>query len=189
MVEQSAFAGAAAVAATQGNTTARPVEPLSVISVTAWRGQDAALAEAARAAFGIDLPAPGRWTSHDGLTAIWAGPGHWWLQRDGRCNLMQELAPLAVHGGLIDISDVRAVLRISGANARDVLLGLLPLDLHPRAFQPGQVASTYAAHMTVQVRQIDDAPTYDLAVLRSFAGTLWRALELASTGPLRLPAG
>lgn len=158
--------------------------PLSVVSVTAWR--DAALAEAVEAAFGLTLPQAGRWTQRDGLAAIWAGPGHWWLQREGRTKLLQELAPLARHAGLIDISDGRAVFRVSGALARDALMGLLPLDLHPSVFQPGHVASTYAAHMTVQVRQIDDAPSYDLACLRSYAGSLRRALDLAGAGPPRL---
>ncbi len=188
MVEHSAFAGAQAVTATQGGTTVRAIEPLSVVSVTAWRGQEAALADAVRATFGLDLPQAGRWTAHAGLTAIWAGPGHWWLQRGGRSALMQELAALGDHAGLIDISDARAVLRLRGPLARDILLGLLPLDLHPSVFTPGQVASTIAAHMTVQVRQLDDKPTFDLSCLRSYAGSLWRALELASAGPPRLSA-
>ncbi len=188
MAELSAFTKVKSVAATHGSTTAMPIEPRSVVSITAWRGAAPALADAAQVTFGLTLPQPGRWIEHNGLAAIWAGPGHWWLQRDGRSELLAELAPLAPHAGLIDMSDARAVLRLSGPAARDILMGLLPLDLHPRSFTPGCAASTLAAHMGVHVRQLDDAPTYDLSCLRSYAGSLWRALELASAGPLRLPA-
>ncbi len=185
MAELSAFAGCKPVVATDQKAVVQPVEPLSVVSVTAWRGQVAELAGMVRATFGLDLPPAGRWSERDGLISVWAGPGHWWLQRAGRTPLLRQLAPLAPYAGLIDISDARAVLRLSGPAARDILTGLLPLDLHPRAFAPGHVASTIAAHMTVQVRQIDDAPTYDLACLRSYAGSLWRALELAGAGSPR----
>jgi sarcosine oxidase subunit gamma len=185
VAECSAFAGCEATLAADQQAIARPIEPLSVVSVTAWRGQAAELAEVARARLGLELPTAGRWRDQAGLTAAWAGPGHWWLQRPGRVPLLRELAPLAAHGGLIDISDAHAVLRISGPAARDILLGLLPLDLHPRAFGPGHVATTIAAHITVRVRQIDDAPSYDLACPRSYAASLWRALALAGAGPPR----
>jgi sarcosine oxidase gamma subunit len=40
----------------------------------------------------------------------------------------------------------------------------------------------------VQVRQIAE-DCYDLAVSRSFAGSLWRAMELAGAGRLSLQGG
>jgi heterotetrameric sarcosine oxidase gamma subunit len=183
----SAFAGCAPVAAVHAGATAVPVEPLSVVSVTAWNGSAAALADAVRAAFGLDLPPPGRWTQAGELAALWVGPDHWWLQREHASALLAELTPVAGdHAALIDISDARAVLSISGPAAPTILASLLPIDLHPRAFLPGYVASTVAAHIGVQVRQIDAAPTYHLSCLRSFAGSLWRSVELAGAGRIRL---
>lgn len=187
MASLSAFAGCAPVVPTHEGAVAHPVEPLSVVSVNAWRGGTAALADALRAAFGLDLPEPGRWTQAGDLAAVWAGPGHWWLQRERAGALLAELTPLVgAHAGLIDISDARAVLRVRGPAARDMLASLLPIDLHPRAFQPGHAATTVAAHVGVQVRQIDAAPTYDLSCARSFAGSLWRAVDLAGAGRIRL---
>ncbi|MEJ1977669.1 MAG: hypothetical protein WDN49_17730 [Acetobacteraceae bacterium] len=55
----------------------------------------------------------------------------------------------------------------------------LPIDLHPRAMQPGDAAATVAAHLPVLVWQVDDAPTYDMMCARSFAGSFHRWLELA----------
>jgi sarcosine oxidase subunit gamma len=45
--------------------------------------------------------------------------------------------------------------------------------------RPGNVASTVAAHIGVQIWQVDALPSYDLAGPISYAGSLLRALELA----------
>lgn len=186
MPEHSAFAACATVAPMQPKAFVCPVEPLSIVSVTAWPGQVSALAGAVLAQFGLELPQNGRWDEHSGLTAVWTGPGHWWFQRAGRMSLLKELAPLSAHAGLIDISDGRAVLRASGAGLREMLMSLLPIDLHPRAFLAGHTATTVAAHMTVQVRQVDAVPTYELSCQRSYAGSLWRALELSGAGAIAM---
>ncbi len=168
----SAFAGCAEGAAARPSATARPLGPLSIVSVTAWSVADPALSGSVQAAFGLTLPSAGRWTQAGDLAALWVGPGHWWLA--------------AGHAALIDISDARAVLRIGGPAAPTILASLLPIDLHPRAFQPGHIANTVAAHIGVQIRQLDDAPTYDLSCLRSYAGSLWRSVALAGAGRIRL---
>jgi sarcosine oxidase subunit gamma len=72
-----------------------------------------------------------------------------------------------------DQSDGRAILRISGSRARDVLAKGLPIDLHPSVFGPGSAATSVIALMGVTLWQVDDAPTYDLAVFRSLAGSFW----------------
>jgi heterotetrameric sarcosine oxidase gamma subunit len=134
----SAFAFCAPVAPTHPGATAHPVEPLSVISVIAWTGAAPALAASVRAAFGVALPPPGRWTQAGDLAALWVGPGHWWLQRERASPLFAELAPVAAtHAALIDISDARAMLRISGPAAPTILASLLPIDLHPPCRQYG----------------------------------------------------
>ena len=43
------------------------------------------------------------------------------------------------------------------------------LDLHPRRFAPGHCALTTVAHIAALVIQVDEAPSYDLFVNRSFA--------------------
>ncbi len=186
MVSLSAFAGCAPVVAAHEAAVARPVDGLSIVSVTAWRGAAPALAGALQAAFGLELPPPGRWTQSGDLVGA--------VGRAGALVAAHATAPCwpnsprspAPHAGLIDISDARAVLRLAGAAAPTILASLLPIDLHPRAFQPGHVATTVAAHIGVQIRQLDAAPTYELSCLRSFAGSLWRAVELAGVGRISL---
>jgi methylglutamate dehydrogenase subunit D len=63
---------------------------------------------------------------------------------------------------LIDVSDSRIAVRISGASARDVLAKGLPIDLHPSTMRAGDVAATVVAHVQVLVWQVNDAPTYEL---------------------------
>ena len=186
MADLSAFADCKPVVPAHEGARAVAVEKLATVSVTAWPGQRAAVSEALQAAFGLGLPAPGRFVQAGVLAVVWLGPDHFAVQREDTAELLPDLAPvLGAFAALIDVTDARAVLRLSGPQARGILAALLPIDLHPRAFGPGHAATTVAAHLTVQVRQIE-ADTYDLAVSRSFAGSLWRALELAGEGRLRL---
>jgi sarcosine oxidase subunit gamma len=53
------------------------------------------------------------------------------------------------------------------------------LDLHPRAFKAGQCAQTAMAQANMTLDQTDDAPSYDLYILDSFADYLWSWIELA----------
>lgn len=177
MARLSAFAGCPPIAA--AGLHVQPVEPLAAVSVTAWPGQAAPLEAALRGLGGPALPQAGRWTEANGLVAVWLGPQHYGLQREGEAPLLPELTPLAAYATLIDLTDARAVLRVSGPASRGILARLLPLDLHPRAFAPGHAATTSGAHLTVQLRQRDAAPSYELSVGRSFAGSLWRALAMA----------
>ena len=56
---------------------------------------------------------------------------------------------------------------------------LCALDLHPRAFGPGSCAMTSIAHMNASLVQVDEAPTYDLFVIRSMARSFAEAVEHA----------
>ncbi len=81
--------------------------------------------------------------------------------------------------GLASISDQsggRTVLNISGRRARDVLAKGLPIDLDPRAFPLGSAATSAISHMGVQLWQMDDTRSYDIAIFRSLSESFWRWL-------------
>ena len=80
---------------------------------------------------------------------------------------------------VVDQSHGRCGLRLSGYRAREVMAKNTAIDLHERAFHPGQCASTSVAHMSAMVIQIDDTPTYDLFVARSLARSFAHAIEQA----------
>jgi sarcosine oxidase subunit gamma len=130
--------------------------------------------------FGLELPAPGTWVEAGGLLALSLAPDQFELQREGSRDVHAELAPaLGAHGGLIGLSGARAIFRLGGANVREALSRLLPIDLHPRAFAPNRVAATIGAHIPLHLLQRDAAPIYHLACPRSYAASLRHALTVA----------
>ncbi|TCZ65016.1 hypothetical protein EXY23_05670 [Roseicella aquatilis] len=137
---------------------------------------------AVRAAWGIDLPTTPRRVGDARLAFVWSGPSQWLaVATDWPGDLEAALrAHLGGLGSLTDQGDGRVVLRVRGPHARDALAKGMAIDLHPRAFQPGDVAATLAAHIGVQIWQLDEAPTYEMAAFRSTAGSLCDWIVAAS---------
>lgn len=147
-------------------------ETLTMASFAAVRGKEAALREAIRTAYGADLPKGCGRVEGNGIAFVWAGPDQWLAiaEGDGTRDLETELkAKLVDIASVVDQSDGRVIVRISGTRAREVLAKGVPVDLHPRVFGPGSVAITHASHIGVIMWQLDDAPTYELAMFRSYA--------------------
>jgi methylglutamate dehydrogenase subunit D len=151
---------------------------LGMVSVATPAGGATALAGALAAHAGMALPERGCWVGDDALALLWCAPGQFLAVGDAAA---VQRAATALRGValLIDLTGARVVVRVAGPAVRDVLARVVPLDLHPRVMRPGCVAATVAAHIGVQIWQVDDAPSYDLAGPVSFAGSLVRALELA----------
>lgn len=160
--------------------TVSPLDDLGLATVMARNGALAELARLLSASHGIDLPARPIVAAGGALSLVWAGPEQWLAVSHDRSiarRLADELAGLA---SVADQSDGRAVLRIGGPRARAALAKGCPLDLHPRAFGPGDTAVTAIAHVGVQLWQLDDAPTYELAVPRSMAKSFWTWLSASA---------
>lgn len=147
----------------------REIGGLTLASVAALKGREDELAGAVRDRYGLDLP-NGPTRAAKGETAfVGAGPGKWlFVSRDPAAD------PFGLPAAVADQSDGRTVLSLSGETAREIWSTLVQIDLHPRAFAAGSAASTHAAGISVQFWQVDDAPTYEIAVFRSYAATLWR---------------
>lgn len=184
---RSAFHGLALPAHASGSAapgvTARECVDLTMFFVAARTGRAAALQEAVRAGLGLALPStPARSAAGD-LSALWIGPDQWLV------SFHQDRSPDAERGlaaacsqqaGMVEVGDGRAVLRVSGPKARDVLAKGVPIDLHPSVFQPGHAASTVAAMIDIHLAQIDEDPTYEIVLFRSLAGSFWHWLESSS---------
>lgn len=122
-----------------------------------------------------------RWTGDGELALIGTGPGTWLALSDGppgvhAARLAEALAPLA---SVTDQSGGYVILKLSGPDARTVLQRGAPIDLHPLVFGPGVAAVTLIAHIGVVLRQVDEAPTYEVAVFRSYAASFRRWLDAA----------
>lgn len=145
---------------------------------------------AAEKALGISLPVDVNTATTKGdKSVLWLGPDEWLitlpLQATTKtlADLSQALA--IFHAAVFDVSDSRTTLILSGDNAREVLKKGCGLDLHPRAFGPGQCAQSTLglAHVLIQQTAEDKttkAPTYRLFVHRSFSDYMWAWLEDAA---------
>ncbi|MGQ9364946.1 sarcosine oxidase subunit gamma [Azospirillum sp. ST 5-10] len=119
------------------------------------------------------------------VTVLWLGPDEWLVLTapGAESALIGRLcAALAdLHAAVTDVTGNRALFRLSGPLARETLLKGCSLDLHPRSFRPGQCAQTLLARAGVILRQVDEAPTYDLLPRRSFGEYVWAWLADAMT--------
>ncbi|GCE88918.1 sarcosine oxidase gamma subunit [Komagataeibacter diospyri] len=144
---------------------------------------------ALKAAYGVELPeTPAAITGHDGICFIWSGADQWLVSApDGQPDLATALRNLTrSHAAITRQGDGRAIVRVSGPDARAILSKLIPIDLHPRMFGPGSTALTLAGHVPVQILQQDMVPTYDIFVFRSLAHSLHHDLCHAACGGVPL---
>ena len=141
-----------------------------------------AFASAVEAATGVALPAAANIVSTGGSRQIlWLGPNEWWVTGvDGEADMLVETLRekfVGQHATACDVSESRAVIRLKGSKAREVLMRGVSLDLHPRAFRVGQCAQTGVSRTNALLHLVDDAPTFEVYVLKSFSDYLWRWLE------------
>ena len=156
---------------------------MAFASVIAKRGKRFMLVNAVNTAFGVALPDGPRRATRGAVTFAGTGPDQWIASAEGSdvtgfaAKVRARLGPFAA---VSDQSDARLVLCLSGPRVRDVLAKGVPIDLHPKAFKPGDVATTLAAYIGVQIDMLDDAPAYQLTASRSMAGSLWSWLTASA---------
>lgn len=159
--------------------TLTPLDHHVQATIIMRQGAEQALSDAIREAFYIGLPEPG--TARFGKAdLIWSAPQQWLLVAPpdvSVATLAQRLDGLAA---VTDQSDGRALVAISGRDARSALAKGFAIDLHPDQFKPGSAAIAGVAHLSLQLWQRDDIPTFVVAAPRGFAGSVWSWLTGAA---------
>ncbi|EWY40848.1 hypothetical protein N825_33500 [Skermanella stibiiresistens SB22] len=119
----------------------------------------------------------------DGITLIGTGPGRWLAIAEGRDGVDLEAA-LRRSGAVTDQSDAYVVIDLSGPDARRTLAKGVALDLHASVFPVGTSAVTVISHIGVTLWLADAAPTFRLAVPRSYAASFvhWLKSSAAEFG-------
>ena len=161
-----------AARAAQGNTTSAGVilgesAHRSIVNI---RGdaEDAAFVSSVKAATGVDLPLKANTVNGNTLNSgselkiLWLGPNEWWIvgPESTGAELVTGLrqAFQGQHTAVVDVSESRTVITLTGPNARDLLVRGISLDLHPRVFAAGQCAQTSLSKANILLHQTDDKP-------------------------------
>ncbi len=155
---------------------------LALATVIARNGAEQALAQRVLEVFALELPTTPRCVERGSLAFVWAGPSRWLAVAQGEDGSRFEARLRRVLSGLASVadqSDGRVVLRLAGPGVRETLARGVPIDLHQRSFRPGDAAHTVVAHTSVQLWQLDSAPTFEIAVPRTYAAAFWRWLAEA----------
>jgi methylglutamate dehydrogenase subunit D len=181
LTAQSAFAGLALASAADRGVRVAARDELAIATVLVRNGCLAQLTQRLQERFGIELPHGPRRAAVGAVALAGTGP-HAWLATSeehghGFGRLLKETVGDAA--SVADQSSGYAILRMTGPKLREALAKILPLDLHPRGFVPGDVASTIASHVGAtlwRLEDTDDCPVFEIAVFRSLAGSLWHTL-------------
>jgi len=132
---------------------------------------------------GLALPMEQMRVSKNGFALIGTAPGQWLAIAESKeARALPAMLGVALKGvaTVVDQSDGKAVLRISGPRAREVLAKGCSLDLHRSVFKPGSAGTTPVALIDCVIWQVDETPSYDLAVPTSFAESFWSWLTASA---------
>ena len=155
---------------------------LALASVISKRGKRFTLVNAVNTAFGVVLPDGPRRATRGAVTFAGIGPDQWIASAEGSesagfaAKVRARVGPFAA---VSDQTDARLVLRVSGPRVRDMLAKGGPIDLHPKAFKPGDVACTVVGYINTQIDMLDEA-TWQLTAPRSMAGSFWSWLAASA---------
>jgi methylglutamate dehydrogenase subunit D len=183
---RSPLMGAVPASGGGSGVTAVVRDGLGLATVLARKDASRRLAERVRTHFEVELPKVSKRTAAADVAFAGTGPGAWlaMAERGGNelaSRLMGDLDGLA---SVSDQSDGYVVIRLTGARVRDALAKLIPIDVHPRAFEIGDVASTVASHIGVTLWRLADepdaAPVFEIIMFRSLARSFWHALAEAA---------
>jgi methylglutamate dehydrogenase subunit D len=156
---------------------------IALASVIARRGKRDALVSAVETTYGVALSSSARRASKGAVSFAGTGPDQWIASAEApeAANFAARLrSRIGLFAAVSDQSDARLILRLSGPRVRDVLAKGVPVDLHPKAFKTGDVATTLVAYIGVQIDMLDDQPTYQLTAPRSMAGSFWSWLAASA---------
>lgn len=151
----------------QGFASIREIGPLGMITLRA-RGVKA-LDKAVKAVTGTKLPAQRRIEVKGDHACAWMSPDEYLLilpyPQVAEALAMLAKALAGEHHLAVDVSDARAIFRIEGDKAVEVLRKLSPVDFD--RLEPGEVRRTRAAQVAAAMWQQDQG--FTLVCFRSVA--------------------
>jgi sarcosine oxidase subunit gamma len=132
---------------------------------------------ATKQALGLELPKQPRTSASWGeIKVLWLSIDQWLILAP-RAKVAELLAALdkaleGIHSLAVDVSDMRAVIRLEGEGAREVLMKGCSLDLLSGEYAPGTVRRMRFAEIAALLHVVAD-DVFDVYVFRSYADHAW----------------
>jgi len=145
---------------------------------------------AAKKVLGLDLPkTPRTSVSWGDVKALWLSIDQW-LILCPRAKAVELTAALkaelgSIHSLIVDVSDMRAVLRLEGDGVREVLLKGSSLDLLSDDYAPGTVRRMRYAEIAALLHVVEDT-VFDIYVFRSYADYAWDFILATAGAPAKV---
>ncbi len=155
--------------------TLRERPNLSIIQVAAYADTAEITGTVIQNLVGAFPPSvPNRSVVVDSTQICWIGPHKWWIiETDQRRRAESIASDLGDGAAITTQGHGRSCIRLSGPSARDLLPKGCTLDFHPSQFSAGHCAQTNLGHVNTLINCVDDEPTFDLFVMRSYAVSFW----------------
>ena len=145
---------------------------------------------AVKKVLGLDLPKTARTSvSWGDVKALWLSIDQWLIlcscakASELTANLVAELS--GIHSLVVDVSDMRAVLRLEGEGVREVLLKGSSLDLLSDDYEAGTVRRMRFAEIAALLHVVEDN-VFDIYVFRSYADYAWEFLLETARAPAKI---
>ncbi len=178
MSEVSALMGAVA----EGRTRVEEGGLVGMITLRGDLGSDT-LKAAVKDLTGLDVPGQRQIVSGDDSAVAWMSPDELLIllphdqAQDGVATLSAALA--GEFATAANVSDARALFRVSGPAAREAVAKLAPVDLHPASFGAGEMRRTRLAQVPAAI-WLSGEDELSLICFRSVAKYVFGILELSA---------
>ena len=139
---------------------------------------------AAKSALGVELPkVPRTSTAFGDVQVLWLSTDQW-LVLTGRARVGALLSDLrksfgSIHSLAVDVSDMRAIIRLDGEGVRETLMKGSTLDLISDDHSPGTVRRMRFAEIAALLHAVEQN-VIDIYVFRSYADYAWEFLIKAA---------
>lgn len=154
---------------------------LSIVSLAVPSGGSRKFQTAIKQAYGLSLPAAGRFTGGDQLALIWMTPEQYFLV-SAQESLRPELEVVNKIGKTAYVtnqSDGNTIISVSGPRCLEALERICPVDLHPTSFGKGSAARTVMEHLGVTIMRMS-ASEYWLISASSSAGSFLHTIMVSA---------
>ncbi len=144
----------------------------------------------AKDVLGLELPKKPRTSASWGdIKVLWLSIDQWLIlcPQARTAGLLANLrnALANIHSLAVDVSDMRAIIRLEGEGSREILMKGCSLDLLGGAYTPGTVRRMRFAEIAALLHVVEN-DVFDIYVFRSYAHYAWEFLLATAREPAKL---